>query len=328
MGKYVTGFVFLFMMMSCGEDVEIFIPRNEPIVDGDISRLTSKLKQDIAGDITTTISCPCFGDQAYEFGKDLVLVIPPEFVDISQYPCVNGTYDLTVTICDEKVEIMTYGIPTMSENKLLESRLEFKIEIKNGGQHVALAHGKQIRVLINDPDPRDRMELFYGSHDGKSWIQADGNPETWDNVGTADWWIQIDSTGGNPPIEGFGYEAFSDSLDWINVDVFHDVPASQRTAVCVQLPQEFSNTNAQVFMVFQDYNSVVYLPGDEELKQFCESYGATPIGYRVTFVVIGERGEGNYYFATKDATISEGMVEIMTPKRTPYEEIKEFILQL
>ena len=56
MGKYIIGFVFLFMMMSCGEDVEIFIPRNEPAVDGDINRLTSKLKQDIAGDITTTIS--------------------------------------------------------------------------------------------------------------------------------------------------------------------------------------------------------------------------------------------------------------------------------
>ena len=47
MGKYVFGLVFLFMMMSCGEDYEIFIPKTNQGVAGDISRLTTKLKQDI-----------------------------------------------------------------------------------------------------------------------------------------------------------------------------------------------------------------------------------------------------------------------------------------
>ena len=102
MGKYVFGLVFLFSLMSCGEDIDIFIPRTNPVVDGDISRLTTKLKQDIAGDIHYTVSCPCFGDYAFEFGKDLVLVIPPQFVDIAQYPCITGEYQLDVTICDEK----------------------------------------------------------------------------------------------------------------------------------------------------------------------------------------------------------------------------------
>lgn len=325
MGKYVFGLVFLFFVMSCGEDVDIFIPKSNQVVGGDVSRLTTKLKQDIAGDIQYTVSCPCSGNKAFEFDKDLVLVIPPGFVDNNQYPCPpSGSYELQVTVIDTKGEILIAGIPTISENKLLESRLELNVSIKNGDQEVRLAHGKQIRLLINDPDPRERMELFYG--DGDQWLQADGNPDTWDNVGSDDWWIQQDSN--QAPITGFGYSAFSDSTDWINVDVFFTIPEDQRTPVCVELPDEFTNTNAEVFMVFTDYKSVTWMEGDSAKQQFCEGHQSTPVGFRVTFVVIAEQGEGNYFFAAKEAVITPNMTEYIVPKRTPYEEIKNYIVQL
>jgi hypothetical protein len=326
MGKFLFGLVFLFMMMSCGEDVDIFIPKSNQAVGGDVSRLTDKLKQDIAGDIHYTVSCPCFGDQAFPFDKDLVLVIPPAFVDINQYPCpASGNFTLEVTVCDTKGEILIAGIPTISENTLLESRIEFNVKIKAGDQEVKLAPGKQIRVLVKDPDPRERMELFYGND--KDWLQADGNPDTWDNVGSSEWWIQPDSSGGNP-ITGFGYEAFSDSTDWINVDVFFTIPENQRTPVCVELPPEYTNRNAEVFMVFKDYKSITYMAGDSSKQQFCEGHQSTPIGFNVTFVVIAEQGPGDYFFAAKDAVITPNMTEYIVPKRTPYEEIKKYIVHL
>ncbi len=326
MGKYVFGLVFLFIMMSCGQDIDIFVPRSNQAVGGDVSRLTAKLKQDIAGDIHYTVSCPCFGNKAFEFDKDLVLVIPPGFVDIQQYPCPNsGYYDLDVTVCDSKGEMLIAGIPTISENQLLESRIEFNVQIKNGDQQVKLAPGKQIRILVKDPDPRERMELFYGH--GQDWLQADGNLDTWDNVGSSDWWIQPDSSGGSP-ISGFGYEAFSDSTDWINVDVFFTIPPEQRTPVCVELPDEFTNMNAEVFMVFKDYKSITYMAGDSSKMQFCEQHQSTPIGFRVTFVVIAEEGEGDYFFAAKDTVVTPNMTPYIVPKRTPYEEIKNYIVHL
>ena len=325
MGKYVFGLVFLFMMMSCGEDVDIFVPKSSQAVGGDISRLTSKLKLDFQGDIHYTATCDCNGDKFFEFDKDLVLVIPPQFVDLTQFPCPqSGHYDLEVTVCDTKGEILIAGIPTVSEKNLLESRIEFNVQIKSAGQHVKLGHGKQIRLLVKDPDPRERMELFYGND--TDWLQADGNPDTWDNVSTDDWVLQ-DSTGGDP-VTGFGYSAFSDSTDWINVDVFFTIPVEHRTAVCIELPEEFTNTNTEVFLVFKDYNSVTYMPGDSSTMQFCESYQSTPIGFNVTFVVISEQGEGNYFFAAKEAVITPNMTEYIVPKRTPYEEIKNFIVHL
>ncbi|HZV68052.1 MAG TPA: hypothetical protein VFG10_00840 [Saprospiraceae bacterium] len=319
---YVLG--VLIMMMSCGKDIDQFIPNDKQDVVGDISRLKSRLKEDISGPISYTLSVPCFGLKAFEIDKDVVIEIPAGFVDLDKYPCTNGFFDVKVTVLDSKGEILAAGIPTMSENKLLESRVELNIEILSGTSHVRLAHGKKIRILVNDPDPRERMELFYG--EGDQWRQADGNPEKWDNVTNDDWWIQTDSS--QNPITGVGYQTFSDSIDWVNVDVYFQIPEELRTPVCVDLPEGFTNTNTNVFMVFDDYRSITLMTGDSTKRQFCEHYGSTPIGFRTTFVVISERGEGNYYFATKKTTITANLTETITPLKTPYEEIRQYIMGL
>jgi len=324
MSKYFYLVGVIVMMMSCGKDIDQFIPNEKQDVAGDISRLTSRLKEDISAGISYSVSVPCTGNIAITVDKDVVLVIPPDFVDLAQYPCTTGFFDVNVLVCDTKGEILAAGIPTISENKFLESRIEMKLEIKNGSTSCRLAHGKQIRILVNDPDPRDRMELFYGQE--SDWLQADGDSAKWDNVANRDWWVQMDST--QQGISGFGYECFSDSIDWVNIDVFFEIPVEQRTPVCVSLPEEFTNTNTAVFMVLDDYKSIVYLTGDAAQHLFCEHYGSTPIGFNVTFVVISERGEGNYYFAEQKATITPNLTETIVPLKTPYEEIKHYISAL
>lgn len=324
MSKFFLGFGVLVMMMSCGKDIDQFIPNVNQEVVGDISHLTSKLKQDIAGQVTYTVSVPCFGLKTFEVDKDVVIDIPKDFVDITQYPCTNGFFDVKITVLDSKGEILAAGIPTISENTLLESRVEIKIEIFSGTHPVKLAHEKRIRILVNDPDPRERMELFYG--EGDHWLQADGDPTKWSNVSNEEWFFQGDSL--QQPITGVGYSTFSDSIDWVNVDVYFQIPAEQRTPVCVQLPEGFTNKNTAVFMVFDDYRSITNLPGDSTRMQFCEHYGSTPLGFKTTFVVISERGEGNYYFAAKSTSITPYLTEELVPLKTPYEEIKHYIMGL
>jgi hypothetical protein len=323
MGKLFFGLLLALTVFACQKDVDIFIPNNHQVVTGEIGRLTTRLKQDLAGEITYTVSCPCFGNAVYEIDKDLVLVVPPGFVNLAEYPCANGSFDIDVTVCDSKGEILIAGIPTITENDLIASRIELNVAIRKGTQHIPLAHGKQLRILVEDPDPIDRMELFYGNSD--TWIEADNNANAWDNVTNSEWVIDRDS---NDIIQGFGYECFSDSTDWINVDVFYAIPEDQRTDVCVTLPAEFSNVNAKVFLVFRDYNSVTPMHGDPELKQFCEPYGKVPIGFRVTAVVIAEQGVNNYYFAKQDLTVTASTSMELTPLKTPYEEIYNYLKQL
>ncbi len=323
MGKLFLTVGILITMMSCGKDIDQFIPRSIQTPSGDISRLMTRLQTDIAGDVETYVSCPCSGDTAIVADKDLILVIPPDFVDLTKFPCHNGSFDIKITTCDTKSDILISGLPTISNGQLLESRIEFNLDIRDGDTPVKLAHGKQIRVLVKDPDPRDRMELFYGM--GDMWLEADNDPNSWNSVQQGEWFIQQDS---QDIISGFGYECFSDSLDWINVDVFTSTPGDTRTPVCIELPEEFTNKNTTVFMVFDDYKSVLKMRGDAETKQFCEPYGATPVGYRVTFVVLSEMGDDCYMFASQSATIEMGHFEIITPKKTPYEEIKNYVTSL
>jgi hypothetical protein len=322
MGKYFFVFGLLIIIMSCGKDIDQFVPRPTQDTNGDINRLLSRLQTDIAGDVFTTVSCPCSGDAVFKIDKDLVLVVPQGFVNLAQFPCSNGYFDINVTVCDTKGEILISGLPTVSEHTLLESRIELNLQILDGSTPVKLAHGKQIRILVNDPDPRERMELFYGDYD--RWIQADNNKDTWENVANSEWWIQLDSS----QITGFGYECFSDSLDWINVDVFFEIPNDHRTTVCVDLPEGFTNKNTSVYMVFDDYKSLLWMPGDSSTQQFCEPYGATPVGFHATFVVVSEIGIGSYMFAAQKAIITPGHIETIAPKNTPYEEILSYMKEL
>ena len=312
------------MVMSCGKDIDLFIPRSNQAEVGDLNRLVNRLSSDLANEIKYVISVPCTGNRIFQVDKDVVIIIPPDFVDLTQYPCESGHFDIHITVLDTKGEILVEGIPTLSEGKMLESRIELNLEIMQGSTKVRLADHKQINIKVNDPDPRERMELFYGNDDDTEWIQADNDPNAWDNVENTDWFIQ-DSLG---VITGFGYECFSDSTDWINVDVFYDIPQELLTEVCITLPEEFTNKNTGVFMVFDDYNSVVQLYGNADLQQFCEPYGSSPMGYRVTFVVISEMGEDLYLFAKKSTTITEHHSETLTPVKTPYDEIRSFINQL
>ncbi len=316
---YLIGIMVI--MMSCGKDIDLFIPRASQGDVGDLSRLKDRLAVDIASDISYVISVPCAGNKVFEVDKDVVIVIPPDFVNLDAYPCTNGFFDIHVTVLDTKGEILIAGIHTISEGKLLESRIEIKLQIKHGDTNLKLASGKQISLHVKDPDPRDRMELFYGNADNSEWLQVDGDPLAWDNVTNGEWFF----TDSQQVITGFGYECFSDSLDWINIDVFFEIPADQRTDVCVELPAEFTNKNTAVFMVFDDYKSVTIFPGNADQMAFCESYGSTPIGFNVTFIVISEMGEDCYLFATKSTAITSHHIESLVPVKTPYEEIKKFI---
>ena len=107
---------------------------------------------------------------------------------------------------------------------------------------------------------------------------------------------------------GFGYECWSDSLKWINIDLFMDIPEEDRTDVCVDLPEEYGNVNTAVFLIFDDFNGIIHLPGNPETMQFCNYYTqfitvGVPIGAPVKFVVISEQGEDCYHFALSETEI-------------------------
>lgn len=331
---YFSGIFFAIVLFgSCQKDVDIFLPRppdivtpTVPEIKGNIDNFFAAIAED---ESLVESSHECF---CWEFQKLIELPSGNLIVlngDDFNYPTDCSTIPAIITVkeIDTKGEIILYGRHTISDGVLLESRVEYKIDISYNGVPLDLKPGRNIRILINDDQPRDQMELFYGTdQEGENfnWSQADGTRDEWNNVQGTEWFFQDSSN----QISGFGYECFPDSLVWINVDIFKDVDEEDKTSACAMLPDSFSNVNTVMFLVFNDFNGVVGMYGDSASMQFCEPYGSVPIGFDVTFVSISELGEDCYYLGTANATITENHIETIIPEKMTLEEIKAFILGL
>ncbi len=339
--SYISGqcclIVLLVVFFGCARDIDTFIPDPEVILNGDVDNFFEAARDDISQTSIINIDFPT----AVVTPRKTVLIFQPKSLIDAQGNIATGLVEINILELLTRGEILLYGIPTNNREKLLTSAGEFFISAAQNGTSLKLREGMPVRILTDvtsGTTPDARMELFYGVREYDNtlqdsiytWDEADDNPNTWDNVDVTEWVALADS---QQIITGFGYECFSDSLKWINFDVFNNIPENQRTDVCVTLPEEYGNVNTVVFLVFNDQNSVIALPGNPGTMQFCNYYTqfiqlGVPIGASVTFVVISEQGEDNYFFALIETTIEEDHQEIILPHSATLEEIKDAIMML
>ena len=307
------------VMFSCEPEIDRFSPIEGEQID--VNKVLEDLEDEVQqftidGDVEEQIITE----------KKAVVTFP---ADIFQFAGVggggagdgvSGMIDIEVIEIYERGDIFLYRVPTVSDGRLIESDAVLHISAFQNGEELELIPGKQIKINVTNDNPRERMELFYGEGDNSEfdWLEADGDENTWDNINIAEWATQ-DSL---EQVFGFGYECFSDRLEWINVDIFVDTPEDQKTSVCIELPEIYTNTNTYAAMIFKDINSVVGLQGNADTMQFCEPYGLSPIGMEIYLVVISSQGEDVLHFAIEEATISEDLLVEIFPQERTKEEIK------
>lgn len=291
---------------SCVEEFDTFTPLPESI------ELTSILSPE---DAYATINFS--NDQGISFStiNGTRISVPANAFFIN---ATNAKNEITFNYLEiySKGDKIKFDVPTISNGQLLESDGVFYFDAKSGNEKASLIPGKQIKVQLLNNQPNPGMELFYGerSEDRFNWNEADQDSM---NTGGIQILEERDTTGEVL----IGYEFFTDSLKWINVDVFVDIPKEERTVVCIELPETYNHENTTIYMVFRNYNSVLTLHTEEGSSKFCEPYGATPIGEEVIFVVISKQGEETYHFALMDDVITAGYVADMFPEETPLSEI-------
>lgn len=328
MGKILSVFIFILLASSCGKDIDEFIPRPQTTVPGTIDLLLEKLKSDASGTTTYSLKCPCYGGWTFAIDKDLLINVPLEFVDIDKFPCPKDGYDMKVTIADERGEMLMHGISTISDQTILDSRIQCKIEMQNETGPVQMRDGYAMRIFVRDPDPRDRMELFYPSPSG-SWTQWDHDPTSWATVWPSSWTFDIiDSTGEISVESGVGYETTCYYFDWMGISAFSLTAPADRTTVHVQLPQEYNENNTAVYAVMLNYRSIVKLSWDDTSKQFIDPNNSIPVGSGVMFLTLSSFGEGNLQMDVVKNYVEVNHTEILSPLRTPYDEILTFLREL
>ena len=237
-----------------------------------------------------------------------------------------ATGDIRIEILElySKGAILMQGIQTLTnDGQILESDGELRIRAFQGNDELELIPGKRINLKVPNATPRAEMELFYGDQvidpageEVDVWREADGDRNSTNNVWESEW---QDSTG-----FGFGYECFSDSLQWVNIDYFTKFDDTL-TMACVDLPNGYDVTNTAVFAVFKDINVVLQLGGNSDLEMFCAQL---PVGEDVEFIVLAAADTDIFHFAKEDATITNNLIKVMTPEETPIDDIKAYLMSL
>ncbi len=221
------------------------------------------------------------------------------------------------------------GLPTISGGELLRTEGVFRFEATQNGTPLKLKEGKGITVRMPDDSPDVNAQLFEAVGEGEDfdWRPLDAGPDTgFEGIMVTEW--QVTDSSIQNVVAGYGYEFNCPLWNWINVDIFYDIPESEKTSVCVELPEAYTDQNTLVFMLFKDIESILALHPDAAKQQFCEPYGATPIGFEVYFFVISNQGDDIFHFALQAATIKENHVEFIEPEEKSLEDIIKIIEDL
>lgn len=316
-------------MQSCYKDIVEFDPDDvigEPPVEitGDVDdfyakvpdfSITSIIKNDETVFIVTE--------------NQTIIEIPANSFELPGSDLDAADIQFTYTELHNPAEFAFYGLPTISGGTLLKTEGVFLFEARSEGKEIMLKEGKSIKVRLPVDNPNQKAKLFIAEGEGENfnWNEDTAGPNGNENFRINEW--SLDSIEGvDEFISGYGYEFECDLWNWINVDIFVDIPEEERTSVCVELPEIYTDKNTLVLMHFIEIESILALHPDSDKMQFCEPYGATPIGYKVNFIVISSQGEDVFHFALQDAKIEKDHVEYIEPKEKSIEDIIDILKNL
>ena len=153
-------------------------------------------------------------------------------------------------------------------------------------------------VRIRDDAPSTDYQLYDGfSEDNKSWNMSNQSmsPESWSFFWDGKDWIDS------------GYELYIQETGWFSVAQIIDTVMASEDQICSELPLElYDGSNSDVFLILNDYDTVVSMEMDTEKMLFCATLSNIPQESEVTIVSISSLGELNYHFGMSNAIIRVG----------------------
>ncbi len=236
--------------------------------------------------------------------------------------CVNGNGQIVtgkiyadIVVIKKKGDMVLMNKPTMSDGKMLITGGELFISLKKDGQELNIAPGASVQIRYPALQTNTAMQLFFGD---------ETNPERFN------WIPNQDSLNNRLNIGQQVYEIITNRLRWINLDYFYNSAGMSLSTITTKMPQNYTNANTTVFLVFSDLQSVLRLNANVAQKHFVIE--KIPNGKVVTMVAISK--QGNDYFLGKEIittglnTISGIQQVQITPVKSSLSAIKDFVATL
>jgi len=176
-------------------------------------------------------------------------------------------------------------------------------------------------VTIRVPEPNASVDAILYDDGGEPIVfdwQVSGDTmslKSWDFYWDGKDWIDS------------GYEFYITGSGWYNIALELNPDVSFNQPICVSLPRElFDGINSDVFLILDEYDTVVPLEMNSEKMLFCASFSNLPQDSDATIVSISSLGEGNYHFGMSHAIINLYNSElVVVPEPQTKEQILDFL---
>ena len=242
------------------------------------------------------------------FNNNLQIIFPEKACGES----VTGNIQIAVDHLKTKGDMIRFGKPTMSGDRLLVSAGAFNVRVLQNTSALSLKDDKTIIIRYRVPYPDHDMKVFYGdtsvnSREGFTWVEANDGSSLRTTPSTSD--------------TAYFYELICKKFEWVNCDKFIN-DGGERTKVSVILPVNFTNKNTAVFLVSTEQFTVARCRADAQNRLFFLEN--MPVGIPFTIVSISKIGN-DLYLATKDIIISENLNSELSPQKKTEQEISDFL---
>lgn len=317
---YILGALIVFS--SCAKDVDEFVPDANQIIGPDTTWYTAvsnwmplpRLKQELilppAIDSVTAISNET--TVITKSGFDCTLY-ENSLLDDNGMP-VNDNIALETKLVTKKGDWLKMAIPTLCNDEPLSVAGAFFVQATRNGKPLKLATDKLIKIkLPNWVIPTDdRLRLYNGNEQSPSGVS---------------WTLNADTTvGNNKPIFSAGNcELNISATRWMNLGFKDQGMSTSSVRIAVYLPNNYTNANTEVFLLYGDVPQVVMLQPDNGAK--CFKSIPLPVGKSIKVVTITK--DGNFYYLghTNFVTSSNNNYQrvTITPSKKELAVIKDFL---
>ena len=322
MKKLLLGISCLIMLglLGCQKDSDIFIPNEvtpPPIFfeTGDISRFDDEAPVPVSH-----YSWEADKDHQIVTPNNLYLFFPANTLVDSMGNTISGLVEAEVYELFSKGNMILGQRPTLANNLPLESVGEFGIKVTQNGNALQLSEAA-LQVQLPAQLILPEIKVFYGASESQRYHQW-----SLENAAPVVELFEIfDSIQGTSEQR---YVFTTSNLGWLNCADY--LPQDQpQTTLCVELPVEYKEENAAVYVVLRDRNTVMELiwTDDIEEQQFCLSN--IPSNVEASLIVIANKGPEEYAFSQFDLVVSgQSMLVPMEPESLSLEAIQEQLTQL
>ena len=318
---FFISLAFLSALTGCQKNVESFVPDSvqtspdtewKSVITTDLPVIS--LKNELRFAKVADSFAYSVGGVVYNSGN-LSLAVPPNSLATALGAVPAGNIVRQSLLIEKKGDLISMGMPTVSNDRLLISGGAFFLSLKNHNDDLSVTAGNSLTVKYANTTTSG-MKVYNGTDD---IINGFG------------WQANTDVTFNKVNIGNDGYEVLINRLQWIQAAYIFDTTGIPQTTFSLKLPDNYTNANTTAYISFNDMQCVAGMTGVASTKKFIS--GNLPVNRPVTIVVISKQAN-DYYLGVQQTVIAvpssgAGTQEIaITPTRSSFAGVRAFLNNL